>query len=206
MKRILLLAFSLVLVAGCASRGCGGAQEITMVPATGVRVHVINAEAEPILSRIAIFGAREDGVYSRKVTEAWSRPGADTLILLEAGEYLVRAQGTGDSFGESRVRVIAHDVAEVKIGFGSLMLDGAALMSPGRVRVWQASEAAAERVVVTRLVRVGESPKLFLAQGNYRLAFLPDGAADESALWQPLGEASVTAGQGQAVLVKPSDR
>ena len=198
--RLPIRPFFLLLVSvslSACARGCGSQAK----PVTGIRVLVKDAQGQPVLSRIAVLQPKAGQPFARPVTEAWAQAvSTGTVVTVAPGDYTVRAQGTGDSFLEAPVSVKKDHVSDVKLGFGTLLLDGSAVKQQGRVRVWQKRDGG-EQIIVTRLVRVGEKAPIQLGQGNYRVAYLPDGLADKPELWQPFGD-TLTLASGQTLRVQ----
>lgn len=196
----------MVVAAMMAAAGCGSCQgKDKAPPQTGLRITVKNASGVPVLSRVAVFKPQAGGAYSSPVTEAWVQAATTgTVVTVEPGAYVVRAQGTGDSFLQSDAAVTQDKLTDVALGFATLVLDGSGLKAQGRVRVWQKTGEAAEQIIVTRLVRPGEQAPLELASGRYRVGFLPEGLTDEDKNFKPFGgEISLGAGDQQSVTVTP---
>jgi hypothetical protein len=193
---------ALFLVATLA--GCSDCRHKVPVP-TGVRVQVKNAAGVPVLSRVAVFQAQAGAGFAAPVTEAWAQAASTgTIVPLAPGEYVVRAQGTGDSFLEGKATVKKDELADVTLGFATLVLDGAGVTAQGRVRVWQKREGGGEQIIVTRLVRPGEQAPLELGAGKYRVGFLPEGKTDEDANFKPFGgDIELAAGAQVSVKVTP---
>lgn len=188
---------ALVFVAGCSDCRHEGPT------VTGVRVTVKNAAGMPVLSRVAILQPSAPN-FPAPVTEAWAQAStAGTIVALAPGDYVVRAQGTGDSFLEGKATVKKDKLSDVILGFATLVLDGSQVKTQGRVRVWQKLENK-DQIVVTRLVRPGEKAPLELAAGKYRVGFLKEGLTDEDANFKPFGgDIELAAGGQQAVTVVP---
>ncbi len=192
-------ALSLALLAGGCTRGCGATPT---APVTGMRVAVSDAENRPVQSRVSIFpaAAPETG-YARPVTAVWAPAATDgVLVVLPPGAYRVRAQGTGDSFLETEATVREGELTGVRLGFGSLVLEGTALRDSGRVRIRQFGPGV-ERIVVTRRLRPAETARLALGEGSYRISWLPDRLADEDANWTPVAEFQLRQGHTEVVHV-----
>lgn len=172
---------------------------------TGLRVSVKNAAGVPVLSRVAVFKPREGAAYAAPVTEAWAQAATTgTIVPVAPGDYVVRAQGTGDSFLEGKATVKQGKLADVELGFATLVLDGSGVTQQGRVRVWQKLEGGREQIIVTRLVRPGEKAPLELGAGKYRVGFLKEGLTDEDANFKPFGgDIELAAGTQQDVTVTP---
>lgn len=194
-----------ILAAATAASGCGSCRgKPAEPPQTGLKVQVKNAAGAPVLSRVAVLPATAGGGYAAPVTEAWVQATTTgTIITVPAGAYIVRAQGTGDSFLQADAVVKADKLTAVTLGFATLVLDGSGLAAQGRVRVWQ-KNASGEQIVVTRLVRPGEQAAVELAAGSYRVGFLPEGLTDEDANFKAFGgPIALDSGDTQTVAVKP---
>lgn len=191
-----------LLIAIFAVAGCKGKNKPEM---TGVEVIVKNANGDPVLSRVSIQQKVEGNPYPKTVTEAWVQPATTgTFIPLQPGDYVVRAQGSGDSFSDDGVTVKKGKTGKVEIGFSTLLLDGTGLPAQGRVRVWKKLSGGGEQIVVTRLVRPNEQASLELASGDYRVGFLKEGPTDEDKNFAPFGgDLKLEAGKRLSVPVKP---
>lgn len=196
----------MVVAALISAAGCGSCQgKGKAPPQTGLRITVKNAAGVPVLSRVAVFKPQAGNGYAAPVTEAWVQAATTgTVVAVPAGNYRVRAQGTGDSFLQAEADVKTDKLTDVELGFATLVLDGGALTAQGRVRVWQKTGEAGEQIIVTRLVRPGEQAPIELASGLYRVGFLPDGLTDEDKNFKPFGgEIELAAGDQKTVAVTP---
>ena len=194
---VLFLLMAIFAVAGCKGKN--------RPELTGVEIVVKNANGDPVLSRVSVQQKTEGSQYPKTVTEAWVQPATTgTFITLQPGDYIVRAQGSGDSFSEDNVTVKKGKTGKVEIGFSTLVLDGTGLPAQGRVRVWKKLGMGGEQIVVTRLVRPNEQAALELASGDYRVGFLKEGLTDEDKNFTPFGgDLKLEAGKRLAVPVKP---
>jgi hypothetical protein len=161
---------------------------VERIAPAGIRITVFNANHEPVLSRVSVVAARTSGRIAPEPREEWAKAQTQgTDIFLEPGEYLIRAQGTGDTFLEVPCKVLKFELTRVAVVFSTLILDGSTLEEEGRARVWQKGGDGRLRTVVTRLVRPGEMAALDLAAGEYRVSWLANGLENEDVNFKPFG-------------------